>query len=50
MTLPCPEVNQLLGKLATGPDGRSLAYQGYYGTTVWSTGKITEPSQEEESR
>ncbi|MDC0317314.1 protein kinase [bacterium] len=35
-------------KLHIGPDGRALAYQGW-DTTVWSTGKIADPSQAEES-
>jgi WD40 repeat protein len=35
-------------KLHIGPDGRTLAYQGYH-TAVWSTGKIAEPSQDEVS-
>ncbi|MDE0864396.1 MAG: WD40 repeat domain-containing protein, partial [Rubripirellula sp.] len=36
-------------KVHMSPDGRSLAYQGNNGTTVWSTGKIAEPSQAEEN-
>ena len=36
-------------KVHISPDGRRLAYQGGDGTTVWSTGKITEPSQDEVS-
>ena len=35
-------------KVHISPDGRSLAYQGNNGTTVWSSGKITKPSQAEE--
>ncbi|MDB4494532.1 WD40 repeat domain-containing protein, partial [Pseudomonadales bacterium] len=36
-------------KVHISPDGRTLAYQGFSTTTVWSTGKIADPSQAEES-
>ena len=48
LNLPAPEGFHG-GRLFIGSHGRTFAYHGV-DTTVWSTGKITEPSQEEESR
>jgi hypothetical protein len=48
LNLPAPE-GYHGGRLFIGSHGRTLAYHGV-NTTVWSTGKIAEPSQEEESR
>jgi serine/threonine protein kinase/WD40 repeat protein len=47
LNLPAPE-GFYGGRLFIGSHGRTLAYHGV-STTVWSTGKITEPSQDEVS-